>query len=191
MKFFTTLFLALTLCAAPAFADEYTFGPDGCDFRMTFPEEPSTSMRCNPEKPGQCYKARVFNRVFSLDSGVKITVSCNPAEENMLERYSGEIMEYTLKSMVSGGEASAEKTGFTDYGEAKEATLLGQRTMPDGTGKIYMARLWIGKNSVMTVEGELIGPASNESDAMFTNIMKSVRLKSQDKAEEKEKADKE
>jgi hypothetical protein len=195
--------LAVMFLALPRLhAADYTFGSDNCDFQMVFPEKPVTTSRCNPEKPDQCYKVITFNRIFALDSGISVTVTCNPAEENMLQRYSGEVMEYTLQTMMDGGGDKAdEQSSFDDYGDAKEATLLGQRTMPDGTDKIYMAQLWIGKNSVLTAQGEITGPASNEADTLFTNIMKSISLKSlanQDKdkkesapvAEQKEPAEK-
>ncbi len=173
------MILAVMFLALPhLYAADYTFRPDNCDFQMVFPEEPTTTSRCNPEKPDQCYKILTFNRVFALDSGINVTVTCNPAEENMLQRYSGEVMKYTLQTMMSGaGDKATEQTSFDDYGDAKEATLLGQKTMPDGVDKIYMAQLWIGKNSVLTAQGEITGPGGQEADTLFTNIMKSISLK--------------
>ncbi len=176
----TGMTMLLFLYTATCHAADYTFNPDNCDFRMTFPEEPGTTDRCNPEKPDQCYKVSIFNKIFTLDSGIKVTVTCNPAEDNMLQRYSGDVMKYTLKTMMGGGDTADEQIGFDDYGDAKAATLLGQRTMPDKTDKIYMAQLWISEKSVLTVEGELTGPASDAGDAMFTSIMKSVRPKDWD-----------
>jgi len=163
------------LCFSPsAHAEDYTYAPEGCDFRMTFPEEPLSETRCNAEKPEQCYKTAIFNRVFALDSSVRVTVTCNKAEENMLERYSGEVMQFTLEAMAKEA-VSDYQTSFADHGEAKEAIILGSRQLPDGGAKIYMAQLWIGKTSVLTVEGEVSGVATEESDTLFMGIMKSVR----------------
>lgn len=163
------------LLITSAHAADYTYAPEGCDFRMTFPEEPLSETRCNPEKPEQCYKAITFNRVFALDSSVRVNATCNPAEENMLERYSGEVMEFTLESMARSA-VTDYQTSFADHGDAKEAILLGAHKMPDGTEKIYMAQLWIGKTSLMTIEAEVTGMESPDTDALFISIMKSVRL---------------
>ena len=40
---------------------------------------------------------------------------------------------------------------------------------------IYIAQLWIGQKSAMTVEAELIGDALSEADQLFSDILRSVR----------------
>lgn len=167
---------AIVLALTPAAqAADYTYAPEGCDFRMTFPEQPLSETRCNPDDPKKCYKTATFNRVFALDSSVRITATCNPAEKDMLTRYSGEVMQYTLESMAKDA-VSEYQTSFADHKDAKEAILLGSRTMPDGTVKIYMAQLWISKKSVLTLEADVTGAETPDSDALFIGIMKSVRL---------------
>lgn len=173
------LFLVISMLSFPSEAADYTYTPEDCDFRMTFPEKPLYETRCNPENPLQCYQVANFNRVYALDSSVRITATCNPAEEKMLERYSGEVMEFTLEAMAKDA-VSDYQTSFADHGNAKEAILLGARNMQDGTEKIYMAQLWIGKTSILTVEAEVTGGESQDSDSLFINIMKSIRLAARD-----------
>lgn len=164
------LFMPLTPRAA-----DYVHAPAGCDFRIDFPEAPATGERCNPENPKDCYAVFTFNKIFAIDSGISVTATCNKAEKGMLQRYSGEVMQYTLETMAKNN-ATEYETGFADHGDAKAATLLGSRSMPDGTDKIYMAQLWISENSVLTIQAEITGPQTPETDTMFVGIMKSIRL---------------
>ena len=61
-------------------------------------------------------------------------------------------------------------------GKAKVASL-------SGSGKtglnenIYVAELWIGRNSVFTIEAELIGEHHESADQAFGSILQSVGLK--------------
>lgn len=179
----TVILLSFAVSAA-----DYVHAPAGCDFRIDFPEAPATGERCNPENPKDCYAVFTFNKIFAIDSGISVTATCNKAEKGMLQRYSGEVMQYTLETMAKNN-ATDYETGFADHGDAKAATLLGSRSMPDGTDKIYMAQLWISENSVLTIQAEITGPQTPETDTMFIGIMKSIRLAAWD-SQTPEKQDK-
>jgi hypothetical protein len=70
------------------------------------------------------------------------------------------------------------RTGFQQFDNvAKQATIMG--TGKTGkSGKLYIAQLWIGHQSVFTVEGELIGNQEDDADQMFAAILKSIRHQS-------------
>lgn len=170
----------------PAFAADYVYIPKDCEFRLTYPEEPSTAEACNPDNPLQCHQVSNFTRVYALDSSVRINTTCNAAEKDMLTRYSGDVMQYTLQTMATPHVDEFE-TGFNDHNIAKQAVILGNKKLPDGTERIYMAQLWIGKKSVFTIEGEVTGASSPEADALLSTILKSIRHESWDKADETEK----
>ena len=112
----------------------------------------------------------------------------------MLKRYSGDVMRFTLQTMAKDNTKDFE-TGFNDYGHAKQALLLGSSPNAQGGEDVYMAQLWIGETSVLTVEGRLIGNQTPDSDATFTSIMKSIvaapKPDPAEPSENKEKADKE
>jgi hypothetical protein len=181
-------FLALALLGFtwPTQAADYVYIPKDCEFRLTYPEEPSTAEACNPDNPLQCHQVSNFTRVYALDSSVRINTTCNPAETGMLTRYSSEVMQYTLQTMAKPRVDEFE-TGFNDHNIAKQAVLLGNKKLPDGTERVFMAQLWIGKKSVFTIEGEVSGASSAEADLLFSNILKSVRHESWDEPEKAEK----
>lgn len=186
-RFWLPAFAGMTMLffSPQTHAAEYTYQPEGCEFRMTFPEKPTTGTKCNPDNEAQCHQVSTYNETFALDSALRVTVTCNPAEKNMLERYSGEVMEFTLETMARNSKTKNLETGFTDHGDVKQAVLLGSDELEDGTERVYMAQLWIGKKSVFTVEGEVKGAANPTADTIFSDIMKSVRHESWDQSPEK------
>ncbi|WP_148260442.1 hypothetical protein [Micavibrio aeruginosavorus] len=166
--------MLLGLATAPAIAADYTFAPNGCEFAMTFPEQPTSAERCDPAAPTQCTHSSVFVKVYGMDSSMRVTATCSPAEDNMLKRYSGDVMRFTLESMAKGN-AKTYETGFNDLGTAKQAILLGSTPNDHDGEDVYMAQLWIGEKSVLTIEGVLTGVQTPDSDSTFTGIMKSIR----------------
>lgn len=189
MKRLKFLFILVFLFATPGSAADYVYTPTNCEFKMTYPEQPSIAQACNPENPKDCYEASNFTRVLAMDSSVRINTTCNNAEPGMLERYSGDVMQYTLGTMAHK-KVDEYESGFNDHGIAKQAVVLGNQKLDDGTEQVYMAQIWIGKKSVFTIEGQVTGNASPEADAIFSEIFKSIRHESWDKpAESVEKTD--
>ncbi len=170
---FAGMTMLLGLATAPAIAADYTFAPKGCEFAMTFPEQPTSAERCDPAAPTQCTHSSVFVKVYGMDSSMRVTATCSPAEDNMLKRYSGDVMRFTLESMAKGN-AKTYETGFNDLGTAKQAILLGSTPNDHDGEDVYMAQLWIGEKSVLTIEGVLTGVQTPDSDSTFTGIMKSI-----------------
>lgn len=179
--------MVLAFITPPLHAADMTYIPEGCEFRMTLPEAPSTAEACNPDNPKECYRTGRFTRVYALDSVLKISTTCNNAEQGMMDRYSGEVMAFTLKTM-SKGKVDEPESGYQEFAYAKQALIMGGKKLDDGAETLYMAQLWIGKKSVFTVEGEVTGAANDEADALFTAIMASIRHESLDQAQDKKSA---
>ena len=181
------------LLSLPASAADFVYAPQNCEFKVTYPEHPSIAEACNPEDPKDCYEVSNFIQVLAADSSVRINSTCNNAEPGMLERYSGDVMQYTLGTMAKQ-QVDEYETGFNDHGIAKQAVVLGNKKQPDGSEGVYMAQLWIGKKSVFTIEGQITGTASAEADAIFSAIFKSIRHESwetkPEAVENKDKIDK-
>ncbi len=168
-----SFFVLILIIAAPARADDHIFKPEGCEFSITFPGEPYETMRCDPDNPQKCIKKTSFTKVFGLDASVNFYVTCNPAEKDMYEHYSGDVMKATLAAMARGNGVEDFEAGFQQTDVAKEAVVLG--TGKTGKSeKLYVSQLWIGHKSAFTVEAELIGEALQESDTQFANILRSV-----------------
>ena len=193
MKTFAALVASLILLSAPAHAAEYTYAPDGCEFHMTFPEQPADSKACDAANPQSCHRVSTYTKIYDVTTGMRINVTCAPATPSMMEKYSGEVMQYTLGALARDRvDKEQAQTAFEDLGTAKQAILMGAKKQEDGTESVYMSELWIGKKSVLTVEGEMTGPANQDADTLFAHIMKSVRQEGKDKpaAETSDKTDK-
>lgn len=172
----------LLLCALPARADEFAYAPDGCEFRMEFPGEPYRSQRCNPDLPDQCHDVTTYTKVFGMDATLNFHVTCNPVEEGMYGKYTGDILQATLEAMVGRNHLEEYQTGYQEMDVAKQAVILGIGKTGDNE-KVYIAQLWIGHKSTFTVEAELIGDETTTvADEMFANILHSIRHESWPKA---------
>lgn len=169
----------LLLCALPARAGEFSYAPEGCEFRMEFPGEPYNSRRCAADDKSICREMTSYTKVFGLDATLNINVTCNPAEEGMYERYNGDVMQATLSAMLGQNQLEDYQTGYREFDAAKEAVLLGTGTTGNNN-RILVAQLWIGHKSVFSVEAEIIGE-SPEADKMFGAIVDSIRHESWNK----------
>lgn len=174
------MLMGLIFCL-PASAEPYTYSPEGCEFTVTFPSEPFTGRKCNPDNPDQCHEVVTFTKVFDVTASLNLSVICNPAEENMYERYSGDVMKTTLIAMAGRDKLEESETGFNEQPEFKMAYILGYGKKSD-QDLIYNGQLWIGKTSVFSLEADIVGDYVDGADAMFAQILQSVALKNPPKA---------
>ncbi len=153
-----------------------TYSPDFCEFEITFPEDPYSIRRCEDEEKTQCYDLISYTQVYGMDSTVNFRVICNPVSQELYEQYSPEVMELTLKAMTKNSVVEQFDSSFREEPEYKQAGLVGEGHV-GRTPTIYIAQLWIGKQSALSVEAELIGNALPDADALFSDVLKSVGLK--------------
>ncbi len=165
----------------------YTYSPEGCDFTVSFPQEPYTTKRCDPVEPGKnCTDMTTFTKVFGVDATLLFSVSCNKADGNMYDRYDDNVMRTTLLGMARPVNLGSSETGFAKMDKAKMAVLLGTGKADNGEDDLmYTAQLWIGHNSVFTLEGELRGKYVPDADLLFAEILKTARVRDM-KAEPKD-----
>lgn len=148
--------------------------PDFCEFTVDFPEEPMIARRCADAEGTDCYTTANFTRVYDLETSVGVHVSCNKADPGMTARYSEDVMKKTLESMARNKPVKNYTLNATTKDWGKAATLFGEGTK-GMSSTLYVAQIWVGKDSVFTVEGELSGKVHDESDALFSSILKSIR----------------
>lgn len=153
---------------------EHVLRLEGCEFEITLPGEPYNSRRCDPENPEKCSRITNYTKTFGLDATVNFNITCNPAEEGMFGKYSGEVMKTTLAAMVGKDKLEEFKTDMFEGKDFKQAILIGNGKV-NNQDRMYSAQLWIGQTSVFTAEGEIIGYAGDEADRMFADIVGSVR----------------
>ena len=167
----------LLFSALPATAADYAYAPEGCEFRMELPGEPSLSRKCSPDNPEICRDMTGYTKVFGMDATVNINITCNPAPPNMYEQYNGDVMQATMEAMMGKDQLADYQTGYQEFDVAKEAVLLGMGKTGNND-RVFVAQLWIGQKSVFTVEAELIGQKTDEADKMFADILHSIRHES-------------
>jgi len=152
-----------------------TFSPDGCDFEITFPDKPYTSKRC-PEGVGKCYDLTGYTMVYNLSTTVEVSVTCVPSTPQNYSRYNERVIRAALNGMVERAEIGTHEIKFREYEDSRQGALIGSGTYGKQS-RIYNAQLWIGQNSVFTVEAKLTGRAQGEADDAFGDILRSIQKK--------------
>jgi len=189
----------LAFCAAPVYAEDkkaeekpaeetakpeekkadnksYRYAPDFCDFEVTLPETPTSMQKCLPGN--DCFNVSSYTMVYDLQTTVDVSVTCNPSTPDAYENYNQAVMKAALAGMVENKNLSSHEMRFDESKEdkIKSAAITGTGT----TGrqeKIYTAQLWIGPNSVFTIQAELIGAAHEKADKSFGDILSSIKSK--------------
>ncbi len=159
----------------------HTYQPENCGFAIDFPEAPYTSRKCPEEN--RCYAVTNYTQVFGMRTTVNFRVTCNPAGADMYERADRETMIAVLRGLVDKEMIEEYNIHFSESEGAKLAGLSGTGTA-GRDGMIYTAQVWIGKDSVLTVEGELIGATHDPADSMFADILGSIRIAEPETPEE-------
>jgi hypothetical protein len=151
------------------------YGPDDCDFRINLPGTPDTMQRCENDDPEKCHLLTTYTHVFELAATVTFTVSCNTADKNAYDHYSGDVMRAAL-ARLSKDRLEKFETAYQHYDVAKESSVLGA-IKTGGSEGIYVAQLWISHNSIFTVEGEMLGADRDDATKMFIDVLRTIRHK--------------
>jgi hypothetical protein len=163
-----------------------TYSPETCDFQITFPDAPYKAKRCEDESEKRCYDLVSYTQTYELNATVNFRVICNPIQKGVRERYTEDVAKAAVRAMAEKNDLATYRTSFRKEAAYNQAGLVGEGTA--GTQpKIYIAQLWVGDTSVMSVEGELIGEAFEAADKLFADVMKSVSLKKPEEAPKSEK----
>lgn len=187
VRFFSLFMAMLVLTPAPLMAQDTqtqedngaapaVYSPDFCEFSVTFPTEPYQSRNCQEEAGNQCYDLVSYTQVFDMLSTVNFRVICNPVNDGVFEEYSPEVMEATLRAMTKNSVVKEFDSSFREEEAYKQAGLVGEG-LSGRTPTIYIAQLWIGQKSALSVEAELIGEPREDADQLFSDVLRSVTLK--------------
>ncbi|HEU4837840.1 MAG TPA: hypothetical protein VFS88_00345 [Micavibrio sp.] len=154
----------------------YRFAPDFCDFEITLPEEPAVMQKCLGDSG--CFDVHSYTMVYDLQTTVDVSVTCNPSTPASFDKYNEAVMRAALAGMVENRNLETHEVRFMEdhKTKTKSAALSGTGT----TGrqeKIYTAQLWIGQNSVFTIQAELVGGAHEVADKSFSEILSSIKTK--------------
>ncbi len=179
MRFLMTA-LAIMMFASYAQAAETEYSPEMCEFTITFPEEPYTSRRCDEEGTGKCYDLVSYTKVYDMNATVNFRVICNPIADSIYDQYDESVMKATLKAMTKRSVVDTFSSSYREEDNYKQAGLVGEG-LAGKTSTIYIAQLWIGHESALSVEAELIGEQNDSADVLFKDILQTVSFVGSDK----------
>lgn len=148
--------------------------PDYCDFEITFPEEPQITQKCIPGE--ECFEQYSYTMVYDLRTTVDISVICNPSPAANYERYQQNVMKAALNGMIDERELDNHSIRFEQKDEYRSAGVTGTGKTGQQE-KIYTGQLWVGKNSIFTIQAELIGSEHPVADKSFSDILRSIKYK--------------
>ncbi len=190
-----SLTLAMTLFIFPSYAEDkeptkdltdileetsmpegaVKYAPEICEFQMVFPGQPHKSKRC-PNGPQNCTDFTSYTMVYDVTTTIEVSVTCVLSTPKQYKSYTEPVIATALKGMVERGNISEHEINTNEDGDVRQGSLLG--TAKRGKQhSIYNAQLWIGQNSVMTVESRLTGPEHPEADTIFGEILSSIKKK--------------
>lgn len=151
------------------------YAPENCDFQITFPESPYKSKRC-PQGLGKCYDLTGYTMVYNLATTLEVNVTCVPSTPANYARYNDRVIRAALKGMVTRANIKDHEINVQESEETRQGSLLG--TSKTGRHEnIYNAQLWVGQNSIMTVEAKLSGDKNIEADSTFGDIIATIQVK--------------
>lgn len=171
-------FLGIVLLAAnPAMSAPYEYAPKDCDFSITFPEKPFIEKKCDPAKPqASCEEIITYTKNIE-SSGLNFRVTCRSETPDKLKLFEPADLKKTLEKMVDDEGLkpyafdSAVLTGNIKSSIAMATGTVGTRDV------LYIGQIWMGKTSLLTVEGQMLGPENKKVSDAFGEIMKSVKNK--------------
>lgn len=158
-------------------APPYTYSPDPCEFTVTFPAEPLITHKCEPDNPDTCYDHVTYTQVYGLSSSVNVKVICNAIDEQVKDHYSGEIMQDTLRAMTQDSVVETYDVTFEEAESYKYAGLVGEGQMGKAS-TMYIAQLWIGTQSALSLEAQMVGDDNDVAGKLLSDILRSVKYDS-------------
>tara|TARA_Y100000590_G_scaffold470137_1_gene662238 strand:+ start:12512 stop:13108 length:597 start_codon:yes stop_codon:yes gene_type:complete len=153
---------------------EYRYAPDKCGFELTLPEAPYTVKKCEKDNGKDCYTLSTFTQVYSMNTSLRMDITCSPISKTIAQRYTDDIMKQTLEAMTDKSLIKIGETFSRSTDRYKQATLLGEG-LQGRTPTLFMAQLWIDESSAFAVKAEIVGEALTEADTVFSEILRSIK----------------
>ncbi|MGE4312697.1 MAG: hypothetical protein AB7E85_00315 [Pseudobdellovibrionaceae bacterium] len=154
-----------------------------CDFQLGFPEEPEISTNDVPASSGEMVKEDhlSFSKVFSPTNSIYMEANCRslvPGERNMLNDAA---IRNTIAAYIKDNDivSTGEKIFTDEETGARAGILLGSKRGMEGQSFVTY-QLWLTQNSLLLFEIQNNGPMLDDANAMFTNILRNINLKTDD-----------
>ena len=170
---FSLLILFTPLSAMAADSKKVTYQPDFCEFGITFPSEPYDTERCDPDNVNSCVQQKSYTEVFEFGTTVNFRATCAKSSKAAFQSYTERTTKVLLKAMTKRSVVKSYNTTYRADEDYKQAGLVGEG-QSGKSGMLYLAQIWVGKESMMTVEAELIGGENEYADTLFRDVLRSV-----------------
>ena len=151
----------------------YRYAPKECEFELTLPSKPHTTQRCSADKKN-CTTLTSYTMVYDVTTTIEISVTCVPSTPEQYESYNEEVIGFALKGMTRRENMSEHQINTSEKDGTRQGSLLAS-TKRGLQNALYNAQLWVGQNSIMTLEARLIGPSHVQADQTFGDILGSVK----------------
>lgn len=149
------------------------YSPNYCQFTAQFPEKPYITHKCEGDTKDTCFDLISYTKVFDLSTTITVEIICNRSTPSIYEAFTPEVMEDTVRAMTKDSVIEAYEISSRQEKAYRQSGLLG-RGRKGLNNTIYIAQLWIADKSIMSVEAELIGEQSEESDQHFAEILRTI-----------------
>ena len=167
---------------------KFRYAPEFCDFEMTFPDAPYKARKCPEGAKGKCYNLNSYTMVYDHRTTIDVSVTCVPSTAGKYERYSEAVIHTALKGMTKRMPLTDYKIDTVERKNSRHGFLIGNGTR-GRQDTIYNAQLWIGQNSVMSVEATLIGAEHPTADQVFSEILRTIHEKGKKPKKESKDSD--
>ncbi|PZP57176.1 MAG: hypothetical protein DI586_01345 [Micavibrio aeruginosavorus] len=163
----------ILLLANPAQAAPFTYTSPNCDFTAAFPEKPFIEKKCVADK---CEEIATF--VHTIDSSaVNFRLSCHKVDPKDISLLTPDDLKKRLSALIKEAGLmpyAADAAIIKDGIKTSIAMATGRRGEQD---VIYTGQMWVGKNSILTMEGEMTGPENQKINDMYGDILKDVQIR--------------
>jgi hypothetical protein len=163
--------VCLTLCSLPAMAEPFTYGPEPCEFQVTFPEKPLIEKKCSGVGIDNCTEVVSFTKTAGVNSSTYFRVTCTSIKGDEVSKYTPAIIEETLRQLLKSNNLEAYDIQSAETDGYKNASAI-SLSVRDDKSLIYNAQMWLGKKSMLTLEAEMAGDQNDAIEKTFADILK-------------------
>ncbi len=155
-------------------AEPFTYAAEQCDFKIVFPEKPFIEQKCATKN--SCHDVVSFTQTDAASS-LNFRVTCIPEDKDKIKDLSPDNVKETLRGLVNdaGLQIFGQDAATLDDGIRTSVAIAGGKR--NETDVIYTGQIWLGPASILTLEGEMVGPANKNIEKTYTEILKSVAPK--------------
>lgn len=157
---------------------EPSFPPPFCNFTISFPQEPDIQKICDKKNKTRinCFEQARYTYTYTDGSKIDVRAICNRMSKDIYDHYSERVMDMTVKAMINRALMDHYETSYRAENYYKQAALVGEGKR-NKKPAIFIAQLWIGQHSSLSVEAEMVNEKNQFADDAFGKILKSIHYR--------------